>query len=539
VTGGSTQTPSPLRQTTHSMVSRFALVVLVGATGVVIARTLHPEGRGTYAVAVALANATTALGHLSVGPAHVGLWPGRRDAVTANSVLLGPVLGVLAAAAALTMVASGATGLGAAVDSGLLIVTLLAVPPAVTVLYLNNVLVLNARVGIVDRAMLLASVLQCGGLLAAATAGRLTVTWVVWIWTVTSAVPLLLLLPAARPPMRHLDLRLARRALSLGIRYHAGSASTYLTYRLDVLILGAMASTTSVGLYALAVTLAELIRLPTDALARASLSRQAAGDLAAAAGATIRATRASVLLAAVSVGGLCTVAPTLVPVAYGTDFAGCVPALFGLAPGLFVLCAGRQVNAYLLRLNRPLTMSAMSVTVLMVNVAVNLMLIPRWGIIGCSLASSVSYGLITAMQLTQFCRATGTPVRRLLPGTAELAIGRRWLFRSRDRVAPAVADPLEDVPVAAQSTAACGEVAKLEASFPEKLEDRFGPGDLERVPADPVDQIVPARHAARTGKGPDRAPPTRPEDAGQFRHGPKASEIQRAETDKQKPARPP
>jgi hypothetical protein len=58
----------------------------------------------------------------------------------------------------------------------------------------------------------------------------------------------------------------------------------------------------------------------------------------------------------------------LIPAASGAGFAASVPALFALALGLFVLCAGRQVSAYLLRLNRPLTMSALSFAALGVNV---------------------------------------------------------------------------------------------------------------------------------------------------------------------------
>jgi O-antigen/teichoic acid export membrane protein len=419
-----------LSQATRSVAIRLVLVVLGGATGVVIARALQPQGRGAYALVVTVATAAMALGHLSVDQAHVGLWPGRRAAITANSVLLGPALGTLAAVAALVVVASGAMGLDPAAHIGLFLVALLAIPPAMTVLFVNNVLLLAGRAATVDWALLLSSVLQCGALLAVAALGWLTVDWVVWIWAATTAVPLVLLLAVARPRLRHADPGLVRRSLSLGVRYHVGSASLYLTYRLDVLILGAMTSATAVGLYALAVTLAELIRIPTDALARASLSRQAADDLADAAAATIRATRISVLLAVTSVGGLCATAPALVPAVYGHEFAGSVPALFALAPGLLALGMARQVSAYLVRLNRPFTMSAQSVAALALTVAANPLLIPRWGIVGCALASSASYGLIAVVQVTRFCRATSTPAHRLLPGIHELTAARRWLVTS-------------------------------------------------------------------------------------------------------------
>ncbi len=428
---------SAARQATRSLVLRTLLVLLGGVTGIVIARTLHPQGRGAYAILVALAGAAMALGHLSVDQAHVALWAGRRDAITTNSALLGPVLGTLAAAGALVLVLTGVAGPVPAANPALLIAALLAVPLSMSVLYLSNALVLDARVGAVDRASLLGSVVQCGALLLVTGLGWLTVGWVVWIWAATIAVALVPLLRAARPRLRYRDPGLARRALSLGARYHAGSACLYLTWRVDVLILGALASRTAVGLYALAVTVAELVRLPTDALARASLAGQAGAELTDAVRVTARATRASVLLSAGCVAVLCALAPVLVPAAYGADFAGSVPALLVLAPGVFALGAGRQLGAYLVRLGRPLLVSVPSAVALAVNIAANLVLIPRWGVAGCAFASSLSYTLLTVVQAAQFCRATATPARDLLPGRAEFASLRQAVARLIQAVRPA------------------------------------------------------------------------------------------------------
>jgi len=260
-----------------------------------------------------------------VDQAHATFWSAdsgaRRPAITANTVLLGALLGAVAAAVAVAVARSGVTGLDLDRHRGPLLVALAAIPLSMTVLYLTTVLVLDARVRAVDTAMLLGALLQCGGLLGLAALGRADGRRVVWIWAASAGLPLLVMLSAARPPLAPGDPRLAGRSVRLGLRYHAGSASLYLTYRVDVLILGAMASTTAIGRYTLAVTLAELIRIPTDAYARNSLAGQMAGDLAQAAAVTVRASRVSVLVAGGSVAGLCLAAPVLVPLAYGARFA--------------------------------------------------------------------------------------------------------------------------------------------------------------------------------------------------------------------------
>jgi len=91
-------------------------------------------------------------------------------------------------------------------------------------------------------------------------------------------------------------------------------------------------------------------------------------------------------------------------------------------------------------------MSAASVAALALNVVAILVLVPRWGIVGCALASSASYTLIATVQVARFCRASSTPVWRLLPSPARLRRRR-------------AGDPLEDVFVTADPTPARDEVA--------------------------------------------------------------------------------
>jgi O-antigen/teichoic acid export membrane protein len=508
-TSDSSPAGSALRQAGRTLMVRCTVVALSAVTAVVIARTLGPDGRGAYAIVVTLATTALALGHLSVDQAHATRWPAGRGSIMANSALLGPLLGLLTTAAALGFLGTGFVGLPGPGQRDLVVLALFAVPVSMTVMYLSNVLILDGRVGVVDLSALVGNVLQCGALLATAALGWLSVDWVVWIWAVSAAAPLIPLLIAVRPRWHHVDLRLAGRDIWLGARYHGGSAALYLTYRVDVLILASLASTGEVGLYTLAVTLAELIRTPTDAYARASLAAQMGGDLAQAAAVTIRATRISVLLAAGCVTALCLAAPVVIPVTYGPRFSASVPALLALAPGFLALGIGRPVGAYLVRLNRPLTMSSLSVVALVVNVGVNLWAIPRWGIVGCSLSSSVSYTLIAAVHIGRFSRATGTPLRALLPGRHEVFGLTRLLRPAGLRLLRRPVAPLEDVLVAPDPGPAGGQVPQVEAPFVDEPEHLLGLGHLERVPADPVEEVMPARHTPGAGNrsGADRPAP--------------------------------
>jgi O-antigen/teichoic acid export membrane protein len=241
--------------------------------------------------------------------------------------------------------------------------------------------------------------------------------------------PLAVLLPAVRPRPRCWDRALARDALGRGLRYHLGLASLFLLFRADILILDGMTTTVAVGLYSLAVSLAELTRLVTDAIAQIALPRQLGTDDRGAAAATLAVTRLTAVVATASVALMCVAAPPLIPLVYGESFRGSVPSLLALAPGLLALGATRPIGAYLLRLDRPMLASSMSVTALVLNVALNLVLVPFYGIAGSAAASSVAYIALAGLQVGWFLRTTGAAARDLLPGPGEAAYVRARFAR--------------------------------------------------------------------------------------------------------------
>jgi O-antigen/teichoic acid export membrane protein len=302
-----------------------------------------------------------------------------------------------------------------------LFLALAAVPVLVTAIHLNTVVLLLGRVNVVNSSVAVAALLQCGALVGWAVSGHLSTSAVVGIWVVAGAIPLLFFGPVLRPHLGGGDIGLARRMVGAGLRYHVGLVALYLLSRVDVLILHGLTPGAPVGLYTLAVSVGEITQIATTALAQAVLSDQAEASLDKATGLTSRSVRASMIMAGCATGALCLVAPWLVPALYGTDFGGSVPAIFALAPGLLALGVTRSLSPYLLRLDRPWLMSGIALLALLVNVVLNLLLIPRWGVVGCACASSAGWLVFAGCQLAWFTRTTGTPTAALLPDRSDLA----------------------------------------------------------------------------------------------------------------------
>ncbi|GAA2895318.1 hypothetical protein GCM10010517_60030 [Streptosporangium fragile] len=404
----------------RSVASRTLRLLLATVTGMLIARTLQPEGRGTYAVIATAASMAMILGHLSVERSQISMWAdrARHRALTSNSLVLGLTLGGVSALAGLGLTALGLLPTA----SPLMGLALLAVPFGVAAINLNGIALLRSQADAVNRGALAAAMTQCLPLLVIIAIGDLTVTSVVVCWTISITVPFFLMLWTLRPLSLRGDARLARRQLAVGGRYHAGRVAFHFLMTVDVLLLDGLDSAAAAGIYTVAVTVLALTRIPADAIAQVALPRQACADTRDAEQVTARTLRLNLLISAAFIGTLAAASPVLVPLVYGESFAGSVVPLLVLAPGAVALTMIRLVEQHLVRLERPMVMTAIAVGALAANVLLNLVLIPRWGAAGASLASTATYIPMAVLEIAWFARSAGIPMRSFLPRPGDVRL---------------------------------------------------------------------------------------------------------------------
>lgn len=413
--------------TMGTLVARGATLLMNALAGVVIARQLSPSGRGEYYVLISIAIMAHMIGNLSVDQALVSRWQnaGERAGLRANCLLLGPLLGLVAAmVAAVTVVVTGQP-----LDGQALAVALMAPAIVVTSTHLGGILGLEGRIGLVTWGSFAGSATQFVLLLLLAGTGRLTIASAVPIWVLSTAVTLGLYLRTCGFSRARLDLRLAVRTLTLGARNHLGLVAIQILSRAGLLMVDAAESAHAAGLFSVAVTLTDLVYVATSSLSLVALSRQADEELHDAAAITAKATRVAGLVGVGATLLLCGTAPVLIPLVYGSDFQDSLLPLLGLAPGALVFSATRPLWTHLLRLNRTGLATGISLSVFVLNIALNLALIPVFGGLGCAIASSVAFVCLGVLQAGWFLRTTGLRLSAVVPGAAEVrsaiaALGR-------------------------------------------------------------------------------------------------------------------
>ncbi|MDQ0941984.1 lipopolysaccharide biosynthesis protein [Streptomyces sp. V1I1] len=410
------------RQVLGMLGSRAACVVLSVFTSAVIARSLEPEGRGIYYMAVTVATTATMLGHLSGEQAQSALWTDVecREALAGNSVPLALMLGTLSGLAATALVAVIGPETLDLPGQYLVMVACLSVPLGIASNYTGNIALLRGRVRVANWSMLAGALAQCAAVAALSASERLSVVAALIVWVAAGSVPLLVFTAVGAASGRRRDLKLARTTVATGARYHLGPASVFLLLNADIYMLSAFAGAREVGIYSLAVGLAGYSRMLADVVSQVMLKRQFNASDTESADVTVRITRYTILLALASALALTLAAPVLVSAVYGAAYTDAVPLVMLLAPGVMALGASRLPSAYLLRLRRARLVVLPSVIALAVNIALNVLLIPVWGAAGCALASSLAYVLLAAFQTRLFARMTGIQARKLVPSAADL-----------------------------------------------------------------------------------------------------------------------
>jgi O-antigen/teichoic acid export membrane protein len=206
------------------------------------------------------------------------------------------------------------------------------------------------------------------------------------------------------------------RLIRTGLPASLGDIANALSYRADVLLLAWLAGTSAVGVYALAVQALEPLWI---------LAGSAAGGLLLtlpSASPTewrprVRTTaRRAALWTAAGTAVVIVILPGVVWV-LGPSFGPTPAVALALGPAIVFLAVSKVTSVLQLVAGRLWWTSLISWTTLVVNIALNLLLIPAFGALGAALASTGSYFLSMCIWLVAMSRFSPDSASRRRPSS--------------------------------------------------------------------------------------------------------------------------
>lgn len=411
---------SYLRHLLLSMGTKLAMIALRLARNVLLARILGPSERGLFALlstlpdlisAATSGGLNSAVGYQAAKHRDMGL-------LLTQVLIYGCLLAGLLTLVCVVLVRQFGAELEITLQLGVLAwLLLLAVPMTVLksgLLTLHNA---SGGVGAFNALRLsesLAPLLLFVGLYWMWQEHALEAALISWLGGIALVLVLGLWWLRRQHPL-HLrwDRSGQRELLSYSAKSHPDLLFQQLILRSDYLFIGAILGSTALGHYAMASAAAELLLIIPEAVTTPLMKRLLQQD----AGMDKITPLALRLTATVMLGaclGMALIGQWLIVTLFGAEYQPAYPALLALLPGLLGLCYASILRLDLLGKNRPGTVSLIMGAGAALNLVLNLVLIPTWGIVGAAMASSIAYLTVTVAMLVLYCRLSGVALGQTL-----------------------------------------------------------------------------------------------------------------------------
>lgn len=401
-----------------TVITRFITVSFSMVTSIALARLLAPAGRGEFALFSQLLVLASGLAALGLGAAYAYYLSNgeeRQEEITLHAIFASLLLGSLASATIFVLYRFLPTLFGE-ISPALIWFAGLLIPFALLEANLRQLLLGRKRILSYNVLRTLRPLLFMVLLLGLAIAGESSVWTAVWGFSgalvLTVVAGLFLILRSACIDWGHL-VRLTRKLFSYGLRAYVGNIFLALSYRLDVFLINFFLGSMSLGYYAVAVNMAEVLLIVPYAVGSVLfpyLSSQAetAADTAA------RTSRILLLLALAAGLFLGTFGHILLPLMFSEEYTNSISSFRLLLPGVITMSVNYALMQAFSASNRPGLSSFVLVVGVILNVIANIVLIPSFGIQGAAVASTLSYSLTAVMSIYFFYRIFGIAPRQVL-----------------------------------------------------------------------------------------------------------------------------
>ena len=389
-------------------------------TGMALARSLGPHGRGELAAVLLWPTVLAAIGSMGV-----------IEAITYHAARSTTAAGTLAGSGLMIAIAQSAAcvAIGAAMlplvlahfsDGTVRTAYLFLAFIPVNLVALTLMAMLNGLQRFVEFHILRLLVVAGAGaaFLALRIADNLTVWNVAAAYllatALTGVVAAMMLAPAVWRSLRF-DARLSRQLLGFGLQSHTGSVTWMMNERLDQLIISIFLAPIQLGLYVTAVTMTSLTNLIGQSVATAAFPVVARLDADTARRDSVRNFVRLALLGSVAVSvPLIIVTPQLVHFFFKDAYLDAVNVARVLMVAAVVLSVNRVRGACLRALGRPLDAGIPEFLALAVTVGGLVVLLPALGIMGAGIVSLLAYAVSTGWMLRRVAKALDVPVVSIL-----------------------------------------------------------------------------------------------------------------------------
>lgn len=401
------------------------MVVLFGAfiVSVIMARLLGPEGKGIITAILVIPTLVVTIADLGIRQASayfIGTKTYQYKDIVSSLIFLWFVTSVISIA-----IVTGILALqyGGKYSWMILAVSILTIPVNLGIQYLRGIMQGRGNIGGINKVEIIKTILNflilmlLVWLLGMGVLGAALTQLLMAVFTLAYSIKLLLGEVGFRVKYIH---PIPQQLIRKGFSFAFALFIIQLNYRIDIVILEHFTDIIEVGIYSVGTNLSELIWQLPAAIGLILFSRSAnSASKEAAVQRTTRLIRMVVPLLVVFGVVFWLSAPLFIGLLYGADFAASGNVIRYLLPGIIVMVIFKLIHSDLSGRGAPLFSLRVSIIALVVNIVLNLLLIPKWGALGAAVSSSISYSIAGLWFVLLYAKRESLKVRHVMLLTKE------------------------------------------------------------------------------------------------------------------------
>jgi O-antigen/teichoic acid export membrane protein len=431
------------KNTAITFITQILNLVLGIMTSIIIARILGPEGKGIYTLAILLPWFVIVISNLGIGPATVfymgkGKYSLRK--ILGSNLILANILSVIAVIINIIIIVFFRNVLLKEVHLSYLLLATVLIPFLLLYEYLLNIILGLQEIKKYNLAesfkgffflVLLVMVLYVFkfGLIGAISSliiSTLLALTIIFLWVGKLANGL----------TYKIDKDCTRDLFLYGIKAHIGRLLSFLNYRFDIFLINAFLNPIAVGYYSVSVAIVEKLCL-LSASASVVLFPRIASEKDEKRRKEFTPIVSRNVLFVTMMGAIFVyfISRWGVMLLYSKVYLPSVCPLQILLPGIIALSVARVLSNDIAGRGRPILTTYMAAVSVAVNIGLNILWIPRFGIEGAALASTVSYNILLIEVLFIYSRISGNPIAKILfIQRADFTFYKRFVFSATRRL---------------------------------------------------------------------------------------------------------
>jgi len=425
-----------IKNTSMMLATKVTLAIIKMGMGILTARVLGPNGKGIFVLALQMPGILAIFGNLSIGEAliyNVGRKKTPKNKILGNILFFTLTISAIILVIYFYLLPFLSRTLLKSIDPNILKISFILIP----LIILDDLsfstfrglkkFKLYSGLKIFSEGLLLCGLFTALIILRAGVKGAVSAYVLMSFFYILIFIGILFVLSERKLSFSWSGLK---SLIPYGLAAHIVVVLTKLEYRFDVFLLNFFLSPAHTGIYSVGVTMAQflwyIVQSATNVLFPevSSISRIEAAQFIP------RVCREVLFIC--SIVGLFLVASGyyLIQLLYGIKFISAYAVFLILLPGLMMDAIFRILSSYFKGTGRPLLVSKVVAVTLALNVLLNFMLIPVFGIRGAALSSLISYSLNAIILIIYFRRENRVKLSEfLLINKIDLAVYSRLVNR--------------------------------------------------------------------------------------------------------------